>query len=75
LTIHQSLSIFTHLSGKLRLFGSANVIAKAEEVMQRIVETYAFPNIDFRKPDVGQEDNVDLLRAFSEACWENLRVC
>jgi hypothetical protein len=72
-------SKFVHLYalvGKLRLFGSANVISKAEEVMQRIVETYAFPNIDFRKPDVGrEEDNVDLLRAFSEACREDLRIC
>jgi uncharacterized membrane protein len=31
------------LVGKLRLFASASVISKAEEVMRRIVETYNLP--------------------------------
>jgi hypothetical protein len=62
------------LVGKLRLFASAKVVAKAEEVMQRIIETYDLPNVDFRKPEARQEHVADLLRGFSEACREDLRV-
>ncbi len=39
------------LVGKLRLFASANVVSQAEEVMQRIVETYNLPNRDFHNPE------------------------
>ena len=38
------------LVGKLRLCAPSNVIAKAEEVMQHIVETYHLPNRDFSTP-------------------------
>ena len=62
------------LVGKLRLFASASVISKAEEVMGRIVETYKLPNMDLRNPEDRQEHDVDLLRAFSESCREDLRV-
>jgi transposase len=59
----------------LRLFASANVVSRAEEVMQRIVETYNLPNRDFHKPeDRRRQQDADLLRAFSEACREDLRV-
>jgi hypothetical protein len=61
------------LVGKLRLFASANVISKAEEVMGHIVETYKLPNMDLRNPE-DRREHVDLLRAFSEACREDLRV-
>lgn len=62
------------LVGKLRLFASTNVVAKAEEIMRRIVETYHLPNRDFRSPKGRQEHDVDVLRAFSEACREDLHV-
>jgi hypothetical protein len=62
------------LVGKLRLFSPTNVISTAEEVMQRIVETYNLPNRDFRNPEHRQEQGVDSIRAFSEACREDLRV-
>jgi hypothetical protein len=62
------------LVGKLRLSASANVIAEAEKVMQHIVETYHLPNRDFRNPEDRQRDDVDMLRAFSEACREDLQV-
>src|SRR4030081_2362958 len=55
------------LVGNLRLFASANVIVKAEEVMRRIVETYKLPNIDFRNLAEREENETDLLREFSEA--------
>jgi hypothetical protein len=62
------------LVGKLRLFASANVVSQAEEVMQRIVETYNLPNRDFHNPEDRRRQDADLLRAFSEACREDLRV-
>jgi hypothetical protein len=63
------------LTAKLRLLASANVVSKAEEVMRRILEIYDRPNIDFRKPDSRRiSHEVDLLRAFSEACREDLYV-
>jgi hypothetical protein len=62
------------LVGRLRLFAPANVIAKAEEVMQHIVETYRLPNRDFRNPEDRQREDVDVLRALSEACREDLHV-
>ena len=62
------------LVGNLRLCASANVIVKAEEVMRQIVETYSLPNIDFRNLEDRQEYDTDVLRAFSEACREDLHV-
>ena len=62
------------LIAKLRLFASVDVVSKADEVMRRILEIYDRPNIDFRKPDSRRTPEVDLLRAFSEACREDLYV-
>jgi hypothetical protein len=70
-------SKFVHLYalvGKLRLFAAANVISRAEEVMRVIVETYHLPNRDFRNLEDRHEPDVDVLRAFSEACREELHV-
>ena len=62
------------LVGKLRLFATANVISRAEEAMRLIVETYNLPNRDFRNPQERQEADFDVLRAFSEACREELHA-
>jgi hypothetical protein len=62
------------LVGRLRLFAPAHVISSAEEVMQNIAETYHLPNRDFRNPEDRPRDDVDLLRAFSETCREDLGV-
>lgn len=62
------------LVGKLRLCAPSDVIAKAEEVMQHIVEIYHLPNRDFSNPEDRQRDDFDVLRAFSEACREDLGV-
>ncbi len=62
------------LVGKLRLFATANVISRAEEVMRVIVETYHLHNRDFRNPEDRHEPDVDVLRAFSDACREELGV-
>jgi len=71
------LSKFVHLYalvGKLRLFAAASVVSRAEEVMQRIGETYNLPNRDFGNPEDRHERDVDVLWAFSEACREDLQV-
>ena len=60
-------------NSKLRLFASAKVISTAEEVMQHIVDTYDRPSMDFRNK-ADRQDNVDVLRAFNEACREDLRI-
>ena len=62
------------LVGKFRLFAAANVILRAEEVMQLIIETYELPNRDFHNPEDRHRHDVDVLRAFSEACREELHV-
>jgi hypothetical protein len=63
------------LVAKLRLFASPSVIANAEQVMRRIVETYNLPNRDYRKPvDIEEQPEQDLLRGFSEACRGDLHV-
>jgi hypothetical protein len=62
------------LVGKLRLFASAEVISQAEEVMQRIVQNYGLPNRDFRSPESARQHSSDVLRAFSEACRQDLCV-
>jgi len=60
------------LIGRLRLFAPTEVIARAEEVMQRIIEIYDLPNRDFRNPAERQRDDIDVLRAFTSA---NGRLC
>ena len=62
------------LVGNLRLCASADVIVKAEEVMRRIVETYKLPNLDCRNLEDNRGYDTDVLRAFSEACREDLHV-
>ena len=61
------------IMGKLRLFAPAAVVARADEVMGRIVEIYDLPNPDFRNA-VGRpaQDRVDILRGFCEACRDDL---
>ncbi len=62
------------IMGKLRLFASANVVTRADEVMGQIVEIYDLPNADFRNPaDRPAQQRVDILRAFGEACREDLQ--
>ena len=62
------------IMGKLRLFAPANVVARADEVMGQIVEIYDLPNADFRNPaDRPAQQRVDILRAFGEACRDDLQ--
>ena len=58
--------------GKLRLFASSRTVKAAEQVMQRIVETYYAPQFDLKKrPTV--DEKTDILREFAETCRAELR--
>jgi hypothetical protein len=57
---------------KLRLFASDNVIAKAEEVMWRVIQTYERPEEDVHTLVKRGQRDLDLLRPFSEACRRDL---
>lgn len=60
--------------GKLRLFAPANVVVRADEVMGKIIEIYDLPHADFRNPaDRPAQQRVDILRAFGEACRDDLQ--
>jgi hypothetical protein len=60
--------------GKLRLFAPANVVGRADEVMGKIIKIYDMPHADFRNPaDRPAQQRVDILRAFGEACREDLQ--
>ena len=58
--------------GKLRLFGPAKVVFRADAVMEHIIETYDLPSMDFRDPEDRSKVRSDMLREFSEACREDL---
>ena len=64
------------LVGKLRLVSSEEVVAKADDVMRRIVETYQAPSFsDFENITKEWDKNdLDVLRNFSEACREDLQL-
>ncbi len=57
------------IMNRMRLFAPADIIAKADKVTERLVETYFAPNLtasDIRA--MLAENRVDLLRDFSDAC-------
>jgi hypothetical protein len=58
--------------GKLRLFALSETITKAEEVLDRIVQTYYLPPIDLHQ-HLPEDRNYDVLRDFTEACRVELR--
>jgi hypothetical protein len=73
------VSKFVHiysLISKLRLVSSTNVVVKADDVMRRVVESYQAPSIsDFQNiTEDWQKKDLDILREFSEACREDLRL-
>jgi len=57
---------------KLRVFASDETVAAAENVMNRVIETYYAPKLEFQtKPTV--DSRSDILREFSETCRAELR--
>ena len=61
----------------MRILSSSKVVASAELIARRIVDTYLIPNktpLSFQMTDNG---SIDLLREFSETCraeFESLRA-
>jgi hypothetical protein len=64
--------------GRMRVLSSPKVLKNAEQIEQKIVDTYLAPNktfLDLR--EMIKSGSVDLLREFSEACraeFESLRM-
>jgi hypothetical protein len=61
------------LTSRMRVISSPDIIEKADKVIRMIVNTYFLPNktvTDLR--DMMGSDALDPLRAFSEACREEL---
>ena len=57
--------------GKLRLFASEKTVTAAEKVMERVIETYYTPKLDFQtRPSV--DPSSDVVREFSEQCRAEL---
>ena len=61
------------LIGRMRVLSSSAVVEKAEEVVRMIVETYFAPNRTFPElRELIKSHMMDPLRAFSEACREEI---
>ena len=61
--------------GRLRILSSPTVIASAEKVREKILDTYLEPDKSFaelRELVRTNEESFDLLREFSETCREEL---
>ena len=56
---------------KMRLFAPPTVVAKADDLMERILQTYGSPDKDIRVA-ITKPHDVDLLRPFSEACRRDM---
>ena len=61
------------LTSKLRLFAPADVTSMADDVMQRIIETYQNPVEDVQTL-AGEPRDLDILQQFSEACRKDLNL-
>ena len=55
--------------GRMRILSSPKVVASAELVARRIVDTYLVPNKTFLElREMANSGSIDLLREFSETC-------
>jgi len=63
------------LIGRMRVLSSPKIAETAQTVANTIIETYRAPNKTFRDLlGVVNSDAIDPLRAFSEACRDELRI-
>jgi len=68
------VKLYTILS-KLRLFAPEDMLVAANDVMERLLQTYAMPEADSRiLTSAEAARNLDLLRTFSEVCRKSLLV-
>jgi len=62
------------LISKMRVLSSPQIVASADRVVRVIIETYLAPNKTFRDVlELLDNDALNPLRAFSNACREELR--
>ena len=62
------------LVSKMRVLSSPKIVENADRVVGLIIETYLAPNKSFRDlPEMVNNDAMDPLRDFSNACREELR--
>ena len=62
------------LVSRMRVLSSPRIVENADRVVRVIVETYLGPNKTFRDlPEILDNDAMDPLREFSNACREELR--
>jgi hypothetical protein len=62
------------LIGRMRVLSSPKIVESAESVADNIIEMYQAPNKTFRDiRGIVNSDALDPLRAFSEACRDELR--
>ena len=63
------------LVSRMRVFSSAAVVASADRVVRTIIEAYLAPNRTFRDlPEVIDNETMNPLRDFSNACRDELRA-
>jgi hypothetical protein len=66
------VSIYALIS-RMRVISSAQVVVKAEKIVNVIANTYSSPNMDFRElRKLLNSHHIDVLRDFSEVCREEL---
>jgi hypothetical protein len=62
------------LVSRMRVLSSPRIVESADKVMRLIIETYLGPNKTFRDlKEILDNDTMDPLRDFSNACREELR--
>ena len=62
------------LVSRMRILSSSPIVESADRVVRRIIETYLAPNKTFRDlPEILDNEAMNPLREFSDACREELR--
>jgi hypothetical protein len=68
------VSVYALIS-RMRIISSPEIVEKADKVIRIIVDTYFSPNKTFGElRDMMGSDALDPLRAFSEACREEMNA-
>ncbi len=63
------------LIGRMRVLSSTAVVDNAEQIAQKIIDTYLQPNKSFLElRDMVQHQSIDILGRFSEACREEFEL-
>ena len=60
------------IKNRMKLFSGDEVIARADEVLQTIVNRYSLEKVDFSHLDAKKLPEYDLLYGFTEACRKEI---